>query len=134
LKIYPSYWIGNRTIDIFCPQIGGLKGIQFNGRSFAGLAIEVDGGSHKNPVKQKKDLSKINFLASIGILMLSIEDDDVKTLIGHRMLNEIISKPRLDHRATQRVFHRVWLSTIAAHATDDEFTVVENQLKIKSTN
>ena len=60
--------IGNFIADFYCSK---LK-----------LAIEIDGESHGNPMRQMKDDEKDSYLISVGITVLRYDDDDVKTDIS----------------------------------------------------
>ena len=61
-----QYSVDHFVIDFYCPE---LK-----------LAVEVDGASHNDPDRQKKDNSRQKYLESFNIIFVRIKDED---LIGN---------------------------------------------------
>ncbi len=75
--------IGNFIIDFYCHEIL--------------LAIEVDGASHDN--KYDKDVARDKFLESFGIVVLRIEDFEVKKNMNNvlRIIEKEIERIREKH-------------------------------------
>lgn len=115
LKVYESVWVGRRSLDIFLPSVAGELG---GSNRLQGLVIEVDGGIHNNPVKQKKDQSKYNFLHELRIGLVTIENSDTNHPVVLQQIENLKKIPKLDSRAKGRVWRRVYLQTIAYNATN----------------
>ncbi len=125
LSFYQSVWIANRNVDLFCPAIGVLHQPVLKGQKIArknamrGLVVEVDGPIHDSELKMRKDTSKYKMLQDLGIghypvVNSSLQDSGVRNLI--RRLKETT---RLDSRARRRLLRKIYIATLAYHASDE---------------
>ncbi len=103
LKCFTSFWIGHRNIDIFFPQIGN------------GLAIEIDGPIHNTQKVMKRDNSKFEILNSMGIEMVTIENQDLDHPIVNSLIQHLNKLDIKDTRSRRRVLTKIYLNTILAH-------------------
>lgn len=124
LKFHRSFWIVNRNVDLFCPGVGQLhapirKGYKIEREPIMrGLAIEVDGPIHDSELKMRKDTSKSDFLHTLGIGHIAIENADVKSRVVQNTIQQLKNLPRLDTRARVRLLRKIYTATIAFHADD----------------
>ena len=68
-KLLPSFWIGNHSVDYFCPSIRVGK--------YIGVAFEIDGSIHQRNFKQRKDTHGEDRLETLGIWTKLIENEDM---------------------------------------------------------
>jgi uncharacterized HAD superfamily protein len=125
LKFYKSMWIGNRNIDLFCPAVGSLYPIKRKGKKISkvlrtrGIAIEVNGQVHNREFKMKKDDNRDEFLKKISIGVYVIENEDIYSNHVQDKLEKLNQMSRLDHRARQRILRKIYVVTIAFHASNE---------------
>ncbi|MBT8386618.1 MAG: endonuclease domain-containing protein, partial [Ignavibacteria bacterium] len=62
-KFKRQYSVDHFVIDFYCPEIK--------------LAIEVDGASHNDPDRQKKDISRQKYLEAFDIKFVRIKDEEL---------------------------------------------------------
>jgi len=125
LNFYKSMWIVNRNIDLFCPTIGRLYEYPKKGQKIyrtqimRGLAIEVDGTIHNRELKMKKDNNKLDHLQALGIGCMNIENMDVHSSAIRNTIKQLKTIPRLDSRAKKRLLRKIYVATLAYHASDE---------------
>lgn len=125
LQFMVSLWIANRNIDLFCPAIGSLYQYCQKGQKIdhtprmRGLAIEVDGKVHDRELKMKKDNSKLDLLSELGIGCIVIENLDIHSPTVQQLIQNLKNTPRLDTRARERLMRRIYVATLAYHASDE---------------
>ena len=108
-RLYTSVWIGKSNFDFFLPYIAG----EMNGdRRMRGLVIEIDGGIHNFEPKMKKDTLKAEMLLSLGIGTLSLDNNSIYTLNVRRLLRTIKNAPKIDFRASKRLWTNIYAYTI----------------------
>lgn len=116
LEIHRSFWIGKRNIDIFIPAVKASVGSSnFNSSKFSGLAIEVDGGIHNENFKMKKDQSKLEFLHSLSICSIVVENQDVNHPLVKDLLQHLTEYRNKDFRSKQRLLRNIYLKTLISH-------------------
>ncbi len=123
LKFIQSIWIGNRNIDLFCGSLGSAPNLIQKGNQsctlMRGLAVEIDGPIHDQSLKLKKDQNKYDFIHSLGIGLVVIENKDLGEITVLNLLRDLKRTPRLDSRAKKRLWRKIYLSTIAYHAKNE---------------
>ncbi len=117
-QILPSIWIGSRNIDLFIPNIGGTAK---NNKKMRGLAIEVDGDSHKYELKMKKDECKGQQLAFLGIGLTHINNWDLNEKTAKYLFGGMKSISTLDSRERKRMWKRIYLFTLCSQLPYDDF-------------
>lgn len=126
LKSYRSFWIANRNIDLFFPTVGSLYSRNMRQSEankpylMRGLAIEVDGPIHDNELKMRKDEAKSNLLKSLGIAHIVIQNTDVAHSMVQKLFKQLRDLDRLDTRAKRRVMRKVYVATLAYHASEQQ--------------
>jgi very-short-patch-repair endonuclease len=120
LKFATSVWIGNRNVDFLFANIGFGKTPDDIKRG-QGLVIEIDGEIHKNPIKMKKDEHKADLLHRLGIALTSVLNENLNHASVRAIIESLKLFHRLDTRGRMRVWKRIYLETIAHHASDSEF-------------
>ncbi len=124
LLFYKSIWIGNRNVDLFCPAIGSLHPPVLKGQKIArtsamrGLVIEIDGTIHDRELKMKKDTSKYKLLHELGIGLTVIHNDSINEVGVNNLIKGLMQRPRLDSRARRRILRKIYVATLAYHASD----------------
>lgn len=125
LSFYRSVWIANRNVDMFCPAIGSLhdpviKGHKIvRGRAMRGLVVEVDGPIHDSELKMRKDTSKYSLLHALDIGCCVIQNDQVNDNGIKMLLRKLKDTPRLDSRGRRRLLRKIYIATLAFHASDE---------------
>jgi very-short-patch-repair endonuclease len=125
LQFQRALWIVNRNIDMVCTSIGQLhqycqKGQKIDRTSvMRGLAIEVDGKVHDRETKMKKDNSKLDMLRELGIGCASIENADIHAPIVQNLIRSLKNMPRLPYRSQLRLKRKIYIATLAYHASDE---------------
>lgn len=109
LKAFRSVWIGSRCIDIFIPS---LTGANTSENKMKGLAIELDGKVHNQYDKMIKDEHLGDYLSSLGIAHMSIENSDIRNSNIVSFLETLPSLNRLDSRARNRLWRTIHIETI----------------------
>lgn len=116
LEIHRSFWIGRRNIDIFIPAVKANKLTEkVQNFKFNGIAIEVDGGIHNEYFKMKKDQSKLEFLHSLSICSIIIENQDINHPLVKELLFHLSEYRNKDFRSKQRLLRNIYLKTLMAH-------------------
>lgn len=121
LQFFKSLWIVNRNVDLFCPAVGQLHSPIVKGEKIVrkpimrGWVIEVDGSIHNYELKMRKDSAKIDLLATLGISVSTIENHDLERSI-RRLIEYLQQLPRLDSRARNRLWGKIYTATLAYHA------------------
>ena len=92
LKSYPIRFqrqkcIGNYIVDFYCFR--------------AGLIVELDGGGHYNPISNKKDQIRTEYLEKLGFKVIRFCNTDIDqnfysvcTVIDEEVKRAMISSPR----------------------------------------
>ena len=114
-----SVWIGSHCIDLFIPNIRSHQ--NFPKKVMRGLAIEIDGDSHKREQKCIKDERKGYELLSIGIGTMHVPNWEFNETTIKSVLASISTLPTLDTRDRTRLLTRIYLYTLAIHLPDREF-------------
>jgi very-short-patch-repair endonuclease len=120
LKVNKSVWIENHNIDLLCVSLGAER-TSNTAHCGQGVAIEIDGTIHDREFKMKKDERKGKTLAALGIMLVSVLNNDFSYAPVRAILDNFKTLPRLDSRARSRVWTRIHLITVARHLTDAEF-------------
>ena len=123
MKFHPNMWIGGINVDLFFMQIAmdqPIVGDMKRRTSHIGLAIEIDGGIHNSEPKMKKDAWKIDYLASLGIALVSISNDDFNEVTVRRFVKGLPGLRQRGTRGRRRLLARVHLETLAYHLKGDE--------------
>jgi|GEM_PF-1867176 len=111
--VLTSAWIGRKNIDLLLPGLAGLtRGSKGPGIRFSGVAIEVDGGVHDFTPKLLGDFEKDNLLSFIGILPVRIRNEQIHQKNILDALREMSVYSVIDSRAKERMWKRIYLTTI----------------------
>lgn len=105
LRFLTSVWVGNFNLDILFPQLR--------------TAFEINGRVHDLAPKALKDTHKANFLHGLEIALKVYENDDLYSPTIQSEIKKLHTLPRLDHRARVRLMRKIYLVTIAYHASDE---------------
>lgn len=120
-----SIWIGNRNVDLFCPAVGTLHRPVLKGQKIdrtpvmRGLVVEVDGTIHNRELKMKKDTSKYQLIHDLDIGLTVLHNESIHESGINNFINQLIRMPRLDSRARQRLLRKIYIVTLAYHASDE---------------
>lgn len=125
IVFYPSVWIVNRNVDLFCPAIGALHRPILKGQKvdrvpiMRGFVIEVDGSIHDRELKMKKDTSKYRLINALGIGLTVLHNEAVHDVGVNDLIKQLMQLPRLDSRARRRLWRKIYNATLAYHASDE---------------
>lgn len=125
IRMNEQVWIGNYCVDYFSSSIGLRRSSCLRGFSHKGVAVEVDGKSHENPVKQKKDARRDEFLLSLGILPWRIKNDEVNCLAIKSFVSKLSPITSNDR---YRLTERTELATCAYNSSDEQWVFLANNL------
>lgn len=117
IKVHPQVWIGSRCCDLFVPII---KGKNVEGVTGKGLVIELEGPVHNLELKMKKDFSKEECLNRLGIMCMSISNDEIREETVSRVLSELKTLPRLSSPEIKRLWTEIHLETVFAYGSVEE--------------
>ncbi len=112
LKVHSSVWIGNTNVDFLIPAI--------RVNSNCGLVIEVDGLVHNKELKEKKDSFKLDYLQSIGLLVMGVDNFDFRKATVTCFLRNLKTIERACSRKRKNLWRRIYLETILTHASPVE--------------
>lgn len=121
-------WIGNHCADYFTTSLGLRRENHNRGFTQKGIVFEIDGSSHDNPIKQKKDDYKNEFLLSVGILPLRIKNNDVCIA---KIKSYLLKLSPISSHDRNRLKNKIALLTCAYNATDSEWEQLAEKLFIK---
>lgn len=108
LKVHRSVWISKFSIDVFIPAVKQTNGLH-------GLVVEVNGDVHNFELKMRKDEKKAEFLHKFRIGVLAVENQDVRLLRTSSLINNIRQTQRPDSREKQRLWRKIYVSTLIAN-------------------
>lgn len=122
IKTRPLFncWIGPYNADIFFYQYGGsAKNLEL--KTYRGIIIEIDGDIHLTESKMRKDMSRVDYFAQLGLCVCSINNNDISSASITRLLYEVNRFHRNSSRTVRRLLTRIYLETLCAHLGEREF-------------
>jgi hypothetical protein len=116
LETFRTIWIGNWTVDLFCPRVVGERGR--GGRRMTGAAIEINGRVHDGQRKMSLDEAKGELLLRLGIVTLVVENPDIRKLTVMNLIRDLEKCQTRDRSIVRRLWRKVYVETLA-HCADD---------------